>query len=219
MKRVLFLALLFAVLGSASEAAAQFFDGPPAGREMVSVHLKTGLLAPMTTFDDPDFGETGYANGVAFGAGVSVWPALDRRLGLKVTLIRSNTDGEADSEWAPIVVNSPTVWAFSTEAAFRLPMAGGYPYISAGYGLKQYTWVTATYQADRDGALTGAVGYELRPGALGGLGLNFELRGYRTEYRAFGVNDGNWTDGPYGGNVGGVSNLDLLFTTGVSIHF
>lgn len=219
MKHVLLLAVGVLTLGGAHEAAAQFFDGPPAGQEIASIHLKTGLLAPMTTFQDEDFGETSYANGLAFGAGVSVWPAFDRKLGVKVNLIRSKTDGVADTEWAPIVVNSPTVWIFSTEAAFRLPMGNGYPYISAGYGLKQYTWVTATYQGDRDGALTGSVGYELRPAALGGLGINLELRGYRTEYRAFGVNDGTWEDDVMGGKVGGVSNLDLLFTTGISLHF
>lgn len=219
MKRVALVAAAFFTLGDAGVAPAQFINGPPAGEEIVTIHLKGGLLVPMSTFDDRDFGETSYANGFAIGVGVSAWPAFDRRVGVKVNLLRSHTDGVSDFEWAPIVVNSPRVWLFSTELAARLPVGNGYPYLSVGYGMKQYSWVNVAYKADRDGTLTGSVGYEQSVPAFGGIMFNAELRGYRSSYRAFGVNDRTHEFGPLGGIVGGVPNLDLLITTGLSLRF
>ena len=219
MKRVVWMALIAYSLGAAAEASAQFIEGPPVGDEIASVHLLAGLFSPMTTFDDEDFGETSYSSGFAIGASVTAWPAFGNRVGIRTSLVRTSTDGEADYEFAPIVVNSPTVWVLASEVIGRMPMGNGYPYASLGYGIKQYTWVNATMKSDRDGAFTGSVGYELRPASLGGLGVNLELRGYRTKYRAFGVSDGTWEFDDMGGKVGGVPNLDLMFTTGLSLHF
>ncbi len=219
MKRVVFAAAVLTALGNAGTASAQFFHGPPAGAEIATVHLKGGLIAPISTFDDADMGETSYANGPVYGASVTAWPALDRKLGVMVNILRGHTDGVSDYEWAPIVVNSPTIWLVTTELAGRLPFGNSAPYVSLGAGMKQYTWVNATYMADRDFALTGSLGYELRLPALGGLGFHAELRGYRTEFRAFGVNDGTFEDAQMGGKVGGQQNIDLMFTTGLSVHF
>jgi len=211
-------AVLIAV-ADAGVASAQFFGGPPSGAEIATVHLKGGLIAPISTFDDVDMGETSYANGVVYGASVTAWPALGRKLGVMVNILRGQTDGVSEYEWAPIVVNSPTIWLLTTELAGRLPLGSGAPYVSLGAGMKQYTWVNASYLADRDFALTGSLGYDLRLPSLGGLGFHAELRGYHSEYRAFGVNDGDFEDGPMGGKVGGQQNIDLMFTTGLSIHF
>src|SRR5688572_13038050 len=99
---LLFLAVALWV-GLAAPASAQLFIGPPVGDEIASVNLKFGLLAPQTTFTDPSFGESSFANGAAFGLAASTWPLLNRRLGLRGHVVRSQTDGEnATSAFAPI---------------------------------------------------------------------------------------------------------------------
>jgi len=219
MKRFVLAAAVLTALGNAGIASAQLFNGPRAGEEMATLHLKGGLIAPISTFDDADMGETSYASGPVYGASLTAWPALDRKLGVMVNILRGHTDGVSDYEWAPIVVNSPTIWLITTELAGRLPVGPGAPYVSLGAGMKQYTWVTASFQADRDFALTGSLGYDHRLPALGGLGFHTELRGYHTEYRAFGVNDGTFENAQMGGKIGGQQNVDLMFSTGLSVHF
>ncbi|MDR0788354.1 MAG: hypothetical protein LBG44_10905 [Gemmatimonadota bacterium] len=216
MKRALLLVLPILALAGAPDVSAQVSITEERG----ALFLKGGLIAPMTTFQDDDYGETSYANGAGYGVGAMVWPALGGKGGLIVNILRGKTDGKADDPNAPIVINSPTIYLVTAEAAFRLPMSMGYPYLSLGYGMKQYTWVNVPKQNMRDGALTGSVGYELRMPSLGAWGVNFELRGYRTNYRAFGVH-GEVKDinGPMGGTIDGVPYTDLMFTTGVSLNF
>lgn len=208
-------AALLLALSDATGLSAQ----APAG-DAGSVTLGVGVLAPRTTFRDPSFGESGFENGLAVGVSAVTWPLLDRRLGLRATLVRSETDGRNEtSELAPLAVNDPNVYLFTAEVAARYPTAAGYPYLSAGYGVKHYTWAVSAHEASRFGAWTVAGGYVLRAAALGRFGVVAELRGYRSEFRAFGIDDGSWEPGPYGGEVGGVANLDLLLTTGLSVHF
>jgi hypothetical protein len=216
MKRALLLLLPVLALAGVQKASAQTGYAEERG----AIYLKGGLISPMTTFQDEDFGETSYSNGAVYGLGGTLWPALGGKGGLIFNVLRGKTDGQADDPMAPIVINSPTIYLATAEAAFRLPMSAGYPYISLGYGMKQYTWVNVPKQNMRDGALTGSIGYELRTSSLGMWGVNFELRGYRTNYRAFGVNSGE-TDinGAMGGTIDGVSYTDLMFTTGVSLNF
>jgi hypothetical protein len=208
------------VTASVSELRAQILNSPPVGQEIASVNLRVGLLAPQTTFNDPSFGESSFDSGFALGMTAAAWPILDRKVGLRGSLIRSRTDGQnATSEFAPIAINDPTVYMYTLEGAVRLPMAAGFPYASVGYGGKHYTWTTSAHKVSRFAAWTAATGYELRPAALGPFGVVAELRGYQSNFRGFGIDDGSWEDGPYGGRVGGVKNVDLLFTTGFSLHF
>jgi hypothetical protein len=211
---------LVLAIGFPSAASGQLPGGPRFGEEMASVNLKLGLLAPQTTFTDPSFGESSFSNGFAAGIGLGVWPILDHRIGLRANLIRGRTDGEnSTSEFAPIAMNDPTVYLYTLEAAARLPMGSGSPYVSVGYGGKLYSWKVTPHRLDRFGTWTAATGYEARPASLGPFGITAELRGYRGSFRAFGIDDGTWEPGPYGGRGGGVPNLDLLFTTGFALYF
>jgi len=128
-------------------------------------------------------------------------------------------------------VNSPVQWLFTGEVSMRHPVVresfSGFPYVSAGAGLKQYNWATSTHKADRFFMWSLGAGAELRPRALGPFGLTLDLRSYHSELIAFGIDDGTWEPGTearpgigfYGGVVGGQSNLELVFTTGLSLAF
>lgn len=208
-------------LGWVPAAEAQLFGGGPAhGNEIASFNFKLGLLAPQTSFDDPVGGTSSFDSGLAIGAGFSTWPMFNRRLGIRGGIVRSQTDGQnSTSDLAPIAVNDPNVYLYTLEAAFRMPMGSGFPYVSAGYGGKHYTWAASAHKVSRFSAFTAAAGYEMRPHALGPFGLNLELRGYQSNFRAFGIDDGTFEDGPLGGNIGGVKNLDLLVTAGFGFYF
>ena len=218
-------AVLAAILLLASRAGleAQIFDAPALGDDLGSVTFHFGMLAPRTTFEDDMFGKSSFDNGLAIGLTVTAWPSWpfdDGNLGLRTSLIRSAVDGQNEtSEFAPVAVNDPTTWTFTTELVGRLPMGSGFPYASLGVGIRHYTWAVSVHEVSRFFAWTGALGYEFRPAALGPFGFSAELRGYRYDFRAFGIDDGTWEDGPYGGKVGGVPATDLLFTTGMSVYF
>src|SRR5690606_14446008 len=179
-------------------------------------------------------GESRFERGGAFGVSATVWPILSRRIGIRAKVIRSETDGVNEmSEFAPLAVNDPTQWLFTGELIGRLPTrAAGLdlaPYLAGGAGMKQYNWAVAIHDEDRFFTWTVAGGIELRPALLRGLGLNLEMRSYGSEFHAFGIYDGTWEPGTiaregtnigfYGGVVGGVTNIDLLFSTGLSWSF
>jgi len=208
----------------ATTLSAQLPSGPAPGNEIASVDVKLGMLSPQTTFTDESFGESSFDNGLAVGFSAAAWPLLDRRVGIKGQVVRSKTEGtNSISEFAPIAINDPTVYLYTLEVAIRHPMEmgslSGFPYLSLGYGGKHYTWAVSQHREDKFIAWTGAAGYELRLTAMGAFGLTAELRGYQSNFRAFGIDDGTWEFGHYGGNVGGVKNVDLLFSTGVSLYF
>ena len=53
-----------------------------------------------------------------------------------------------------------------------------------------------------------------------GFALSFEARNYLSKFKAFGIEDPeSWEPGFYGGNIDGVSNHDLLFTTALAWVF
>src|SRR5690606_27506513 len=134
-----------------------------------------------------------FDNGLAIGVTAAAWPSwpLDGKLGLRASLIRSEVDGQNEtSEFAPMALNDPTVWTFTGEVAARLPMGSGFPYLSFGVGVRHYTWAVSVHEVSQFFTWTGALGYELRPAALGPIGLSVELRGYRSDFRAFGIDDG-----------------------------
>jgi hypothetical protein len=218
------LSLGAALLIAATAGAELHAQAAAPGHDIASVGLKLGLLSPRTTFDDASFGESSFSEGLAYGVAVNTWPMLGRRVGIRGQLVRSETAGEnSTSDFAPIAINDPTVYLYTLELAVRQPVElgslTGVPYLAAGYGGKQYTWAVSQHKTSRFGAWTAAGGLELRPTALGAFGVSTELRAYGSEFRAFGIDDGTWEDGFYGGKVGGVDNLDLLLSTGISVHF
>ena len=216
-------AALMLVFASGPTLQAQLASPEP-GREIASVGIKLGMLSPRTTFTDASFGESSFEEGAAYGVSVATWPLLGRRVGIRGQMIRSHTDGEnSTSELAPIAVNDPTVYLYTLELAVRQAVnvgaLSGAPYLAAGWGGKHYTWAVSQHKTSRFAALTAAAGIDLRPAALGAFGLNAELRGYNSKFRAFGIDDGTWENGFYGGKVGGVENLDMLLTVGASLNF
>jgi hypothetical protein len=209
-------------LASSGRLEGQIFNAPALGDDLGSVAFHLGMLAPQTTFEDEMFGESSFGSGLAMGLTAAAWPTwpLDGKLGLRVSMNRSEVDGQnSTSEFAPMALNDPTVWTITGEIAARLPMGSGFPYASVGIGGRHYTWARSVHEVSQFLAWTGAVGYEYRPATLGPFGLSAELRGYRSDFRAFGIDDGTWEDGFYGGDVGGVPATDLLFTTGVVVYF
>jgi len=233
MKRLARAGALVSLLLAAGSAGvhAQFAEGPLPGSDWVSLSLDFGLLAPTSTFEDATFGQSSFKSGAALGASVMAWP-FQGRLGVGARVVRSQTDGEnSQFDLAPLVVNSPVQWLFTSEVSFRHPMVregfSGFPYLSAGAGLKQYNWAKSVHKEDRFFLWSVGGGFELRPRALGPLGLTLDVRSYHSELIAFGIDDGTWKPGTealpgigfYGGVVGGQSNHDLLLTTGISVAF
>jgi hypothetical protein len=215
-------------IATASESEAQ--EGP----NWASLGLHVGFFSPLSTYEHDMGGapaESSFNSGIALGASANAWFAFDRRLGVRVELIRSETEGENSlSDLAPIAVNDPVQWLYTAEFIGRMPMGESLsPYVSLGAGMKQYNWKQAIHDEDRFLTLTGSVGAEVRPAALGRFGFTAELRGYQSEFKAFGINDGSWETGTparegtnigfYGGVTEGLNNIDLLLSTGLSYTF
>ena len=218
------LSIAAALLVAATGPARAQLAVPEPGREIASVAVKLGVLSPRTTFTDASFGESSFQEGMAAGVAVTTWPLLGRRVGMRAQLMRGRTDGEnSTSELAPIAVNDPSVWLYTLELAVRQPVSAGAlsgaPYLSAGWGGKQYTWAVSQHKTSRFMALTAAAGMDVRPASLGAFGVNAELRAYDSHFRAFGIDDGSWEPGFYGGKVGGVRSLDLMLAVGASLNF
>jgi hypothetical protein len=228
MKRAL---LTFAIAGavataSASELSAQ---APRIGDDFGSARIHVGALAPTSTFTDNIFGESSFATGTAVGASVLVWP-WQGRIGFGANLFRSSTDGQAEVEWAPMALNDPTQWLFSSGLAYRLPYDTWYPYVAAGVGMKQYNWKLSRHKEDRFFLWDVAAGAEARPSFLGRFGFSAEVRSMHSKLIAFGIDDGTWKPGTpaqplypnigfYGGVVGGQNNHDLMITAAFTIPF
>jgi hypothetical protein len=222
-RSVLSAAAVLLVAASASTLHAQLAVPQP-GREIATIALKLGVLSPRTTFSDASFGESRFKQGTAVGVSVAAWPLLGRRVGIRGQMVRSHTDGQnSTSELAPIAVNDPNVYLYTMELAVRQAMSvgpvRGAPYLAAGLGGKQYNWAVSQHSVSRFSTLTAATGVDLRPKRLGAFGINTELRAYSSHFRAFGIDNGSWSPGFYGGKVGGVENLDMLLTVGASLNF
>lgn len=212
---------------SGSELRAQWRPAPRPGEDWVSARVHFGMLAPTSTFTDPSFGESSFQSGAALGLSVMTWP-WQGRLGFGAQVFRSQTDGyNAEHELAPLALNDPVQWIFTTDVSLRHPMESGFPYVSAGVGLKQYNWAVSRHKEDRFFVWNLAAGFEYRPRVLGPFGLAAELRSYHSKFKGFGIDDGNWRPGTearpgigfYGGVVGGQANHDLLFSAGLSVPF
>jgi hypothetical protein len=218
MRKAAFAAAFLAVL-SPTLGSAQTLPGDDYGS--LAVHF--GLFSPTTTYTDQTYGESSFKSGMATGVSVTTWPTSGN-WGFRFELVRTETDGHnAQFEFAPIAVNDPTQWLISGEFALRRPMSFGSvsssPYISGGVGAKQYNWKVSVHQEDRFFLLTAGAGLDFRHRLLGPFALTAEARGYFSKFAAFGIDDGTWEPGFYGGSVGGQSTRDLMFTTGFSLVF
>ena len=232
MKRAAALCAIALLVGGATSTAASAQLGAPLriGEDWASLGIEAGLFSPLTTFTDDSYGESKFNSAMSLSASAAVWPMFSRQVGIRVKLTRSETDGEnSTSELAPIAVNDPTQWIATTELVGRRPMQFGSmdaaPFLSFGAGLRQYNWAVSVHDESRFFTLTAATGIEIRPAALGPVGFTAELRGYRSKFRAFGIDDGTWETGTparegtnigfYGGVVGGVDNHDLVLSAGL----
>jgi len=230
---VSFAVAMLLVIHPGSELNGQLLrDAPLPGQDFGSARLHLGMLAPLTTFTDDMYGESSFESGFAVGASVLVWP-FQGRLGLGANLMRSSTEGtNSQYEFAPIALNDPVQWLFTGDVVVRHLMDNfsGFPYVSAGVGLKQYNWAVSIHSEDRFFLWNLAAGLELRPSALGPFALSAEVRSYHSKFIGFGIDDGTWEPGTnanpawpgigfYGGVVGGQSNHDLLFTTAITMPF
>jgi hypothetical protein len=210
-------AAVFLAVGAS--ASAQTLPGSDHGS--FTVHV--GLFSPTTTYRDASFGESSLQSALATGGSVTTWPTAGN-WGIRAQVIRSKTEGyNAQHEFAPLAVNDPTQWLVTAEAVVRKPMTSGsvswFPYLSAGVGGKQYNWAVAVHSEDRFFLWTLATGFDVRHRLLGPLAFTGEARGYFSEFHGFGIDDGTWEPGFYGGKVGGVATRDLMFTTGFSLVF
>jgi hypothetical protein len=226
------IAVLLSLQPSANLHAQLFGDAPAPGQDFGSARLNLGLLSPLSTFTDPSFGESSFASAPTIGASVLVWP-WQGNLGIGAQLFRSKTDGENEtSEFAPIAVNDPVQWFLSAELAYRFlsVVDSGFPYLSAGVGLKQYNWATyGPHRETRNVTWGFGGGFEVRPAAIGPLGLTVDVRSIHSSFIAFGIDGGNWEKGDwepnapglgkYGGIVDGQANHDLFITAGLTFPF
>lgn len=219
MRAATFAAVVLLAVSSTVRASAQTLPGSDYGS--LTVHL--GLFSPQTTYTDASFGESSFASALATGFSASTWPTQGR-WGIRVQLVRSKTDGQnAQFPFAPIAVNDPTQWILSGDFQYRFPMdfgsVAGFPYLSAGVGAKQYNWAVSVHQEARSFLWTAAGGFDLRHRFLGPLALTAEARAYFSKFKSFGIDDGTWEPGFYGGDVGGVATRDFMFSTGLSVVF
>jgi hypothetical protein len=217
-------AVLILSLTIAGSLNAQLSNAAGPGTEIGQATIKLGVLSPRTTFTDDSFGESSFGDGMAIGLQAAAWPMFGNRVGVRGELVRSETDGKNEQfEFAPIAVNDPTVYLFTLELAVRQPVTlaniVAVPFLSGGYGGKHYTWAISQHKSSRFGTWTAATGLDLRPTRLGSIGITTELRAYGSTFRGFGIDDGTWAPGFYGGDVGGVNNLDMLLSTGISLNF
>jgi hypothetical protein len=206
-------------LAMAAGASAQRLPGSDHGS--VTVHL--GLFSPLTTYTDASFGESSLQSGIATGGSVTSWPT-GGKWGFRAQIVRTTTEGQnAQYELAPLVVNDPEQWLVTAEAVVRKPMESGsvawFPYVSAGVGGKQYNWAVAVHSEDRFFLWTLAAGFDVRHRVLGPFAFTGEARGYFSEFVGFGIDDGTWEPGFYGGKSGGVPTRDLMISTGFSLVF
>ncbi|MEX2570736.1 MAG: hypothetical protein WD737_05475 [Gemmatimonadota bacterium] len=224
---------LFLTIGATSELRAQVAIGDDWG----SAGARIGYFAPISTFEDRQFGgENSFGNAFAIGATASVWPMFDHRVGFRAEIVRSATDGKnSQTEFAPIALNDPVQWLYSLELLARQPMGTIAPYVGVGAGFKQYNWAVSLHDEDRSFLWSVAGGLEVRPG-VGPFGLTVDLRSYQSKFQGFGVNDGDWSPGGpdniarptpegmtdigfFGGETGGLSNMDLMLSTSISYTF
>jgi hypothetical protein len=214
--------LTLAILSSAllrAPVGAQVLPGNDVG----SVGVQVGLLAPQTKYTDASFGQSWFESGFAVSATATVWPTRGN-WGFRAQLTRSRTDGtNASFPLAPIAVNDPTQFLLTGEFAIRRPVdfgsLVGVPYLSAGVGAKQYNWAVSVHQEDRSFLWTVGLGTEVRHGLLGPFALTLDGRAYFSKFKSFGIDDGTWEPGFYGGTVGGVATRDFLFSSGLSFVF
>lgn len=202
-----------------------------------SLGVSFGAFSPQTTFTDPSFGESNFEGASAIGFSARAWPHSNFGIGIDVT--RSKTDGtNSTSDLAPIAVNDPSQWSFISELVGRTSFeVGGVavdPSLSAGVGIRYYIWSLAIQDESMFLVLTGSLGAEIRPEALGPFGITAEVRGYRSKFEAFGINGGNWRPGTparpvdpavgtdigfYGGVVDKVWSHDVLLRLGIAFNF
>jgi hypothetical protein len=185
------------------------------------VHV--GLLSPQTKYHDTSFGESWFESGLALSASAVAWPT-ESWWGIRAQLVRSKTNGMyATFPLAPIAVNDPTQWILTGELIARKSVDFGtlvaIPYVSAGVGGKQYNWAVSVHQEDRGMIWTVGLGTEARHRLLGPFALSVDGRAYFSKFKSFGIDDGTWEPGFYGGKVGGVATRDFMISTGLSYVF
>jgi hypothetical protein len=193
------------------------------GNDFGAVTVHAGFFSPTTKYHDTSFGESWFERGFAVSASAVAWPT-ESWWGIRAQLVRTKTDGRnASFPLAPIAVNDPTQWILTGELAARKSVDFGtlvaIPYLSAGIGGKQYNWAVSVHQEDRSLLWTAGLGAEARHSMLGPFALSVEGRMYLSKFKSFGIDDGTWEPGFYGGKVGGVGTRDFLFSTGLSYVF
>ncbi len=185
-----------------------------------SIGLDVGLFSPRSTFDDGNYDGNTFESAVGFGVTGAFWPRRSY-FGVRGRFLLTDVNGvNPNFADAPIAVNDPKIAVLSVELAVRYPIERASftaaPYVAGGVGVKSYFWELRV-QPDYVLAYTLAAGAEVRPSSLGSLGFSAEVRSVQSDFYFFGVqrSDGD-LDAPYGGGVTGESNLDLMFTVGVS---
>lgn len=225
MNRLVLMALAIGV--TALPLSGQFRDAPSPGQDWGTARIHFGLFSPLSTLEDDTFGRSSFDRGTALGVSVMTFP-FQGRLGFGAQLFRSRTDGQNEQyEFAPIAVNDPVQWVFTSDVVLRHLMDRGYPYLAVGAGLKQYNWAVSRHKEDRFFAWNVAAGLEYRAPFLRSFGVAAEVRSLHSKFIGFGIDGGNWRTGRearpgqgfYGGVVDGQPNHDLLFTLGLSIPF
>jgi hypothetical protein len=232
-------AALATVLAGSSprDASAWQLTEAAARDEWATFAIDLGMFSPRTTFRDDMFGESNFESNPAIGVSAAAWP--HQNVGVRLKVIRSETDGVNEANvYAPLAVQDPTQWSFSAEVTARYLLDVGTlsvrPYLGLGAGMRHYTWKAARHDESKFFTWTAAGGADIRPAALGPFGLNVELRGYRSQFNAFGVHGGNWRPGTparpvaddvgtdigfYGGVVDKLWSHDLMLTVGVSYSY
>lgn len=207
------------------------------GREWATFGVDFGMFSPMTTFEEPSFGNSSFESAMALGFSVTAWP--HERFGVRGKISRSRTNAtNENSEFSALAVQDPTQWSFTGEVTARhmLEMSdiGVNPYVALGVGMRHYTWHAARHDESKFFTWTAAAGADVRPEALGPFGITVEVRGYRSQFNAFGIHGGNWRPGTaarevddaigtdigfYGGEVDVLWNHDVQLAVGLTFSF
>jgi opacity protein-like surface antigen len=196
----------------------------PGSGDIATIAIHYGAVDPQTTFDDG----SSFLRGSTLGLSATAWAF--RHLGFRGNVYKSHNDGHnPQNPTAAIAVQDPDIWLYSGEVVLRYPIntdaLSVSPYVGAGFGGKTYDWQVKTV-GNVWRAWTQSVGVDLRPAAMGRVGLITEVRHYRSDFKAFGYEVYYWHEAAIGmvedqkSHWGeSTTHSDLVLTAGFSVNF
>lgn len=184
MKTFIAISMSLVLMLFASEAHAQVQPATPPGNIFFSVD--GGGFFPTSDLGDAEFDNTGTVN-----ATLGSW--FNDFVGVRANVLWANPDitGNAPAE---LEGESPDIWHYSGDVLLRFPVEFGQgslmPYAIGGLGARTMNFEGVDNETDFAGNVGG--GLEYRFGAMQQFGVNTEVRGFGSNFEAFGIDETLW---------------------------